>query len=499
MIVQGIERAMIRILDSRAGLSRTKERDHRGSDLILGIATHPYDQRKWERVFLPDRERLKHLYVLGATGAGKSKLIESFIRQDILAGRGFAVVDPHGDLSQNILRYLASIIAASQDRLSLFEYLSNKLVLIEPFNQAGFVGFNPLEAKGASPFSLSIELIRIFRKIWQGVYWGPRMEDLFRSTLITLSENGLTLLEARLLLTDAAFREKMVQKLTHEEVKDYWLYRYNPLSEGMKSMFREPVLNRISVFTTDPNIRLMVGQSKSTIDFRRIMDEGKWLIINLSKGQMRENIYLLGGLLIAKLKMAAMTRVDLLELRRSLFTAYIDEFQNFGEDFESILPEARKYGLGLCLAHQNLEQIDKGLRASILGNATTQIFFRLGYRDASYLSSELDPKEKSIIERRLIDFETGRAYLKRKGERPRLLRTVHVSELKDDEQIIEIIRDLSLSNFARPKREIDGEINTRRNLFYPTNRPLANVIPERARMRPRFSFLGELEDGWNEW
>ncbi len=498
MIMQGIENAIIGIIESGPRFQRTKE-PYQSSGLLLGMATHPYNQRRWERVFLQDRDRLRHIYVLGATGAGKSKLFESFVRQDILVGRGFALVDPHGDLSQNILRYLASIVAASQDRLSFFEYLSRKLVLIEPFSQMGSIGFNPLETKEASSFSLAVELIKIFKKIWQGSYWGPRMEDLFRCTLITLSENRLTLLEARPLLTDTSFRGKMIKKLTHAEVRDYWLYRYNPLSEGMKSVFREPVLNRISVFTTDPNVRLMVGQAKSTIDFRKIMDDGKWLIINLSKGHMRENIYLLGGLLIAKLKMATMTRVDLPEPKRSLFTAYIDEFQNFGEDFESILPEARKYGLGLCLAHQNLDQIDKGLRASILGNAATQILFRLSHHDASLLSSELDQKEKPLIERRLTDFQTGWAYLKRKGERPRLLRTMHVSKLKDDEQIIGIIRALSLSNFARLKREVEDEINTRQSLLYPTDRSLSDGMLGRTRVRPRLFSWGEMEEGWNEW
>lgn len=325
------------------------------------------------------------------------------------------------------------------------------------------------------------------------------MEELFRCTLVTLSENGLTLLEAAPLLTDSSFRDRMLQKLTGNEVRDYWLYRFNPLSEGMKSMFRDPVLNRISAFTSDPNIRLMVGQVRSTIDLRRIMDDGKWVIINLSKGHMRENIYLLGGLLIAKLKMAAMTRVDLPEQKRRIFTGYIDEFQNFGEDFESILPEARKYGLSLCLAHQNLEQIDKGLRASILGNVATQIIFRIGHHDAVYLSSELDPKEKPIIERRLIDFKTGQAYFKRKGEKPRLLRTTYIPELKDNEQIIDIIRDLSLSNLARLRREVEDEITRRRRQLYPTERPLRNLISTRIRPQPRFYFRGELEDAWNEW
>jgi hypothetical protein len=497
LILRGIESAIIKIFESGSPPNRHTEFETAG--LLLGTATQLYDLRRWEKVFLGERDRLKHIYILGSTGSGKSKLIESFIRQDMIANRGFTSVDPHGDLCQNFLKYLASFISQSQDPFPLFEYLSKKLVLIEPFNQSTAIGFNPLEAKGTSSFSLAVELIRIFKKIWQGSHWGARMEELFRSVLLTLSENELTLLEAVPLLTSSSFREKMMQKLTLEEIKDYWLYRYNPLSEAMKSIFREPVLNRLSVFTSDPCIRLMVGQKKSTIDFRKIMDGGKWLIINLSKGQMRENIYLLGGLLIAKLKLAAMSRVDLPEQERQPFIAYIDEFQNFGEEFESILPEARKYGLGLCLAHQNLDQIDQRLRASILGNAATQIFFRLSHHDASHLSSEMDTKEKPIIERKLIDFKVGEAYLKRKGERPRLLRTMHVNESGSNDQYINIIRDLSFANFARPRREVEEEISRRRNMLNIGNGTANNNRSRSTRMRSGLPFMGEMEEAWNEW
>jgi hypothetical protein len=500
MILQLIEAGIIKVLEKGMSSQKSKDKDFLNSGPLLGLAQHPYDPGKREKVFFPERDRLKHIYILGSTGSGKTKLIESFIRQDILGGQGFALIDAHGDLSQNILKYLA-YLASGEDSLSFLECLSEKLILIEPFNPQAAIGFNPLEAnEKTSPFSISAEFMGIFKKIWQDAHWGPRMEELLRNAFITLSESGLTLLEAVPLLTNAAFREKLVQSLGHGEVKDYWVFRYGSLSDRMQAQYREPVLNRLSVFTADPSVRLMIGQAKSSLDFRKIMDEGKWLIINLSKGHLRENLYLLGALFVAKLKLSAMSRVDLPENARLPFTVYVDEFQNFiGEDFETILSEARKYGLSLCLAHQNLNQVDLRLRASILGNVATQIFFRLSHHDASALSAELDPREKPLIERRLIDFRVGQAYLKRKGEKPRLLRTMHVPEVKDCGQLIPMIKDLSLANYARPKKEVEEEIERRRTMFLSEAGSLRNELSRKAKPLSKISSLADSAEGWNDW
>ncbi|MFA5942306.1 MAG: type IV secretion system DNA-binding domain-containing protein [Candidatus Paceibacterota bacterium] len=497
MIWPGIERALIRVLETGSGLRRSEREQPYPSGLLLGMASHPYDARKWERVFLPEEERLKHLYILGSTGSGKTKLIEHFIRQDVLASRGFCLIDAHGDLSNNILQYLASL-AATQDSFAFLEELAHKLILIEPFNQQGAVGFNPLEVKRFSSFAQVSEMMGIFRKIWQDAYWGPRMEELLRSTLITLSENGLTLLETDRLLTDTYFREKLIPGLKHDATQDYWLNRYNPLSDKMQAVYREPVLNRMSVFTGDPGIRLMLGQAKSTIDFRRIMDTGQWLIINLSKGQLRENSHILGALLIAKLKLAAMTRAELPERARRPFYGFVDEFQNFAsEDFETILSEARKYGLGLALSHQNLDQIDRQLQASILGNVGTQIFFRLSHRDTAQVAQEMDQKARPLIEKHLIDFKVGQAYVKLRGEKSRLLRTIHVPEARQGNHVIQMIKDLSFANFARPKRAVEAEIEGRQVMFSSLAGPVGKSSPGKKRVRT--ARPGESLEGWHDW
>ena len=491
-----MERALIHILESVSLGGKNKVEALPSEGLLLGMASHPYDSRKWEKVFLPTWDRPKHLYILGATGSGKTKLIENLIRQDILFNRGFCLIDAHGDLCNNILQYLACL-AASEESFSFLENLSNKLILIEPFNQQSAVGFNPLEARRYSSFAQAGELMGIFKKIWQDAYWGPRMEELLRNTFITLSENGLTLLEAERLLTDPCFREKMIEGLKYEVVRDYWINRYSTLSDKMQAVYREPVLNRMAVFIGDPGVRLMLGQARSTIDFRDIMDHGKWLIINLSKGQLRENAHLLGALLIAKLKLAVMTRAELPENERRPFYGVIDEFQSYAtEDFETILSESRKYGLGLTLAHQNLDQIDLKLKKSILGNVGTQIIFRLSHSDALQISQEMDQKSKPLIEKHLIDFKVGEAYVKLRGQKPRLLRTIHIPAMKVNQQIIQIIKDTSFADYTRPIRAVEEEIARRQKMFPAFAGSSAKTLQTE---RLRRGQANDLTEGWNDW
>jgi hypothetical protein len=495
MILDRVENLITKIFE--AGISPKKTEENPKSNLLLlGQAAHPYNPKRWEPVSIPDQEFKNHFYAIGGSGSGKTKLIESIIRQLIQAGKGFGILDPHGDLCDNILNYLA-FLASNGNQSAILEYFSKKLILVEPFNPSGIIGFNPLEARKGESFYLATELMGIFKKTWQDAYWGPRMEELLRNSLVTLSENGLTLLEVAPLLTSPLFREKVIQKLGPGEVRDYWLTRYNALSEKMQAVYREPVLNRISIFTSDPCIRLMVGQQKSTVNFRRTMDKEKWLSLKMSKGHLGKNTYLLGGFYIAKMKMAAMTRIDMPERDRKLFIMAIDEFQNFAgkqEDFETILSEARKMGLGLCLAHQTLEQIDRDLRASILGNVTNQIYFRLSHHDAAQISSEIDQKEKALIERRLIDFKVGQACFKKKGEKARMIQTAYVPEIKHNEEMVQVIKNISFSNFARPKKEIEEEIQKRQAKYFSRDKLQNEGIGNRAPLSP---YNEELDEGWD--
>jgi hypothetical protein len=461
-MVNPVEILFIKALEGAASLARGSENNNISQDaLLLGQADGLYRPKQKENIYLSEEERLRHTYILGATGIGKSKLLEFLVRQDIFSGRGFCLIDPHGDLYQNILNFIARLSTIG-DQEKITEYISRKLVLIDPAGTNWVVGFNPLEAAQVDPYAQALEFMGIFKKLWSDAYWGPRMEELLRNTLLTLSLNGLTLLEAKAVLVNPSFRARMAAGLPPCEAKEYWLNRFDRLRNRTQRTYSEPLLNRLSVFVSDPAIRAMVGQAKSTLNFRRIMDQGRWLLVNLSKGKLKGNAYLLGSLFVAKLQLAALSRADIPEKKRSPFYVFVDEFQNLlGQDFETILSEARKYGLGLTLVHQNIDQLNRQLRAAILGNAFSQIFFRLSDQDAGILSRELGQRERPMIRRRLVDLRIRQAYLKKKGERPRLITTYYTSRVQGTAKSIQNVKSLSFSRYARPRHEADREIAER--------------------------------------
>ena len=499
MLARMIESGIIKLLEKLIGAvhGRKPIQPDLSSQVVLGTVSHPYYPERSERAFLDEVSRLKHVYILGSTGSGKTKVIESLVRQDILSNRGVLVADPHGDLMTNILSFLAQNFSRQET-----DDLGGRLILIEPFNQEYAIGFNPLEAN--QPFSAMLELFEIFQRFWGNGVWGPRMSELLRNMILTLSQNHLTLLEARPLLSQEGFRQRMIENISFGEVRDYWSYRYNPLSEKMQALYREPVLNKISAFVTDPSIFRILGQRESTVNFREAMDQGKWILLNLSKGQLKENIRLLGTLFLAKMKQAALSRIDTPEDRRRPFFIYIDEFQNFiGEDLESMLSEARKFHLGLTMANQNLDQLPRELRSAILGNVSTEIFFRLSHHDASQISSEMDQKEKSLIEKKIIDLKTGQAYLKIKGQKPRLLKALYVPAIQVSDEALDEVKRASFHHWARPVAEVEREIEARRGLWQSreAGERLTPTVPEARALGDQEPLTpgGSFEEGQNEW
>jgi hypothetical protein len=494
------ERMVIRLLESAINFpSRFNKQGNKYSDqrYFIGTASHPYQPIQTDNVFLSDEELATHLHIVGATGSGKTKLMEMLIRMLIMSRRGFSIVDAHGDLTQNLLRYIGSLVESDESQ-KLINEISNKLILVEPSSPDYSIGFNPIEASNNTRYSLILELMGIFKKIWKDAHWGPRMEELLRNAFLTLSANNLTILETKRLLTDTSFRQNMIANVDFAEVKEYWIYRYGSLSDKMQAVYREPVLNRLAIFTANPHIRCMIGQTKSAFNFREAMDQGKWILINLSKGYLKENSYLLGGMFIAKLQNAAMSRVDIQEHKRKPFYLIADEFENFlGDltDFEAILSESRKMKLRLCLAHQYIAQIDSGLRDAIFGNAGVQIIFRLSHKDAVLVAPELSAREKNIIEKRLIDLKVGHAYLKVKGERPRLLKTAHVTDAQATAETIELIRNISFAKYARPKMEVETEILRRTEEM--SN--MKSVSPKANDIQPDLASENEFQEGFDEW
>ncbi len=326
-------------------------------------------------------DRRRHMYVIGKTGMGKSTLLENMIVQDIRAGRGLAFVDPHGDTVEKLLDYIPS-------------YRMNDVVYFNPSDVDFPIAFNVLESINATQRALTASgLVSIFKKIWADS-WGPRLEYILRNTILALVEYpGSTLLGVTRMLVDRDYQRKVVASLSDPIVKAFWQTEFNGYEQKFRTEAVAPIQNKIGQFLSSSVIRNIVGQPKSTIDMREIMDSGKILLLNLSKGRIGEdNAALLGAMMITKIQLAAMSRIDIPEKERRDFFLYVDEFQNFAtESFANILSEARKYHLDLIMAHQYIEQLDETVRAAVFGNVGTIITFRVGATDAEFLAKEYMP------------------------------------------------------------------------------------------------------------
>ncbi|MBT4207048.1 type IV secretion system DNA-binding domain-containing protein [Candidatus Woesearchaeota archaeon] len=334
-----------------------------------------------KRFGIKKKDRSGHMYIIGKTGVGKSTLIENMVTSDIKEGHGVALIDPHGDLADNILDFVPE--SRIQD-----------VIYFNPADIEYPIAFNPLEDIHLDYHHLvSSSLISVLKKVWPE-FWGPRLEHILRNSIMALLENPTsTLLDMPKLLTDKEYRMIVVASITNQQVREFWLFEFEKYSARFRSEAISPILNKIGQFLTSIPLRNIVGQKENTFDLRKIMDEGKILIVNLSKGKIGEdNSSLLGAMMIAKIQQAAMSRANIPEEKRKPFYLYVDEFHNFLTlSFADILSESRKYGLSLVLAHQYIEQLDEKIRAAVFGNVGTLISFRVGAEDAKYLSREFYP------------------------------------------------------------------------------------------------------------
>ncbi|VVB84955.1 Type IV secretion-system coupling protein DNA-binding domain protein [uncultured archaeon] len=329
---------------------------------------------------IQEKDRSTHLYVVGASGAGKSKFLEFLIRQDILKGKGFGLIDPHGDLAEEIKGFL--LLALSE------EEINERIVYVDPANEEYTIAFNPLEkTEGISSAEIAAELIEAFKKIWHDS-WGARMEDLLRNTLIALIEADLTLVDLPQFLINGDFRLNTLDKVKHPITKQYF-QRFNNLSPKTRDEWMESTLNKVNAFLSDDRLRDMFSFKKSSFSLREIMDNSQILLLKLDRGRLKENADLIGSLFMTKIKLAAFSRSDIPKEQRIQFYLYIDEFQNFAtKTFIELLSEARKYGLSLILAHQNLSQLPEDLQDSILTNCGIQASFRISRKDTEIMAKE---------------------------------------------------------------------------------------------------------------
>ncbi len=393
-------------------------------------------------------DRRRHLYAIGKTGMGKTNMLENLAIQDILNGHGMCFIDPHGDTAEKLISMIPS------QRI-------NDVIYFNPADQNFPISFNVMEevAPEFRPLVAS-GLIGVFRKLWADS-WGPRLEYILRNAILALLEYpGSTLLGVMRILVDKKYRSRVINHVKDPVVRSFWLDEFPKWNDRVLQEVISPIQNKVGQFITSPVIRNIVGQSKSAFDVRDIMDQQKILILNLSKGRIGEdNSALIGAMLITKIQLAAMGRVDVPEEDRKDFYLYVDEFQNFStESFANILSEARKYRLNLILANQYIAQLDEVVRDAIFGNVGTIVSFRVGAADAEYLEKEFEPvftmndivnlPKYSIYLKLMIDGIAGDAFS------ATTLPPIQTQHNDSTEKVIRVTRE----RYAQPREEVEERI-----------------------------------------
>lgn len=394
-------------------------------------------------------DRSRHVYIIGQTGAGKSGTLELFALSDIFHGEGYAIIDPHGDFAVDNMRFIPG--SRMED-----------VVYFNPADTAFPLGFNPLEVTNPSQkTNISSEVIGVLKRMF-GESWGPRLEYILRYTILALLDRpSTTMLDITRMLTDKKFRKETLEYSTDTVVLQFWNVEFASWNDKFQSEAIAPVLNKVGAFTANPIIRNIIGQPKSTFNIREIMDEGKILIVNLSKGLIGEdNAAILGAFLVTKIQLAAMSRSDIPNIEdRRRFYLYVDEFQNFATDsFATILSEARKYGLNLTVANQYISQMTDTVRDAVFGNVGTMISFRVSADDAPILSKQFEPQfepqdllqmhNRHFIINMVINGEKAPAF-------SATTLTLPPEQIDNTGRIIENTR----RKYSRPRAEVEVEIS----------------------------------------
>jgi len=416
-------------------------------------------------------DRRRHMYVIGKTGMGKSHLLRNLAYNDVHANRGLAFIDPHGDSADWLLEHIP------KERI-------NDVVYINPTDIDYPVAFNVLEKTDRRFHNLVADgLVGIFKKIWADS-WGPRLEYLLRNALLALLDyQDSTLLGVTRMLVDKSYRKKVIKQIQDPVVKAFWVDEFSRYNDRFLVEAIAPIQNKVGQFLANAVIRNIVGQTKSTIDMRELMDNGKILILNLSKGKIgEESSALLGAMIVTKLSLAAMSRADIPEEERRDFFLYVDEFQTFAtESFADVLSEARKYRLSLTMAHQYIEQMPEAVANAVFGNVGTIVSFRVGAMDAEVLEKEFEPV---FMQQDLVNLPKYHYYIKLMidgvaGE-GFSANTINM-QFEPTGNMQKVVR-VSRERYANPRKEVEDKIARWSGVFD------AKDIPDEEKPKPKFQY-----------
>jgi hypothetical protein len=427
--------------------------------LHLGISRYRGQDRD---IYVGDDDRRRHMYIIGKTGTGKSQLLEEMVLQDIKAGKGVAVVDPHGDLIDGIM-----------DRMG--PERAEDVIYFDPSDTDRPMGLNMLDASTEDQKHFVVTSIvglmyKLYDPMKTGII-GPRFEHAIRNAMLTvMSEQGNTFVEIVRVLTDSGFVQELLPKVQDPIVRRYWTDQIAQTADFHKSEVLDYIVSKFGRFVTNKMMRNIIGQSKSAFDFRKVMDEGKILLVNLAKGKIgEENSNFLGLILVPRILISAMSRQDMPEEERRDFYLYVDEFQNFATpDFAQILSEARKYRLNLIVANQFIGQMEEEVKNAVFGNVGTIVAFRIGVTDANYLQHEYTP---TFAETDLINIDKFNAYVKT-TVRNEPVKPFSIDLTKDmtkviaekNSKIAAAIIQLSRLKYGRSRELVEAEIAQRAKL-----------------------------------
>ncbi len=435
--------------------------------LIGNLLDDEKEQVTAQTIALSPQARMRHLYLLGATGTGKTNLLLRLIESDIASGRAFCVIDLRGDLVDRVLLRLAAHAPPDEWR--------ERLLLMDLRETSHVVGFNPLLGEG-DVYSRALHLLSVLKA--QSDSWGVQLEETLRNCLLALAEAQWSLLEIEPLLTNASFRAEVMKRVSDSRVRSFF-GRYEALSPANQATWTLAVLNKVTPLLSIPAMRLTFGQRRS-FSFRQLMDNqpGMVVLISLAVDRLHDAARLAGGLLVSGFQSAIMSRAEIPERERVPAHLYVDEFECMASDrFESIVAEGRRFGLGLTLSHQNISQLSTGLRNVLRNNVHTQIYFQTGALDAAELVKEIGAEDKEAVRRTLMSQGVGQAFLIRRGQPTVRFQAAHSPDPRVSDAQVAALRAASFSTYARARSEVEAEIAERERAY---SAPTASITGSKA-------------------